>query len=136
MVNVYTGNSRRQMPTILVVEDEPFLRALLIDVLSDFNASVHVEETADEGFKALQRLQHLDLIITDVVTPGGLNGIELALAAHELRPHLPIIVTSGSSPEARIRLPPSARFLPKPWTLEVFCRTVESVLKTRAGAMA
>jgi signal transduction histidine kinase/CheY-like chemotaxis protein len=85
--------SRR--PKILVVEDQEAVRAVACGFLEDFGYEV-VE--AGDGFQALAQLQEvadIDLMFTDVVMPGGMNGFDLAQAAQSLKPKLKIVHTSG-----------------------------------------
>jgi PAS domain S-box-containing protein len=80
---------------ILVVEDQEAVRAVACGFLEDFGYDV-VE--AEDGFQALARLQEhadIDLMFSDVVMPGGMNGFDLAQAAAGMRPNLRIVHTSG-----------------------------------------
>jgi PAS domain S-box-containing protein len=80
---------------ILVVEDQEAVRAVACGFLEDFGYDV-VE--AEDGLQALSRLQEtpdIDLMFSDVVMPGGLNGFDLAQAARGIRPDLKIVHTSG-----------------------------------------
>jgi len=80
---------------ILVVEDQEAVRAVACGFLEDFGYDV-VE--AEDGLQALARLQEIpdiDLMFSDVVMPGGLNGFDLAQAARGIRPDLKIVHTSG-----------------------------------------
>jgi PAS domain S-box-containing protein len=91
--NVQITESRR--PKILVVEDQEAVRAVACGFLEDFGYEV-VE--AGDGFQALAQLQEvvdIDLMFTDVVMPGGMNGFDLAQAAQSLKPKLKIVHTSG-----------------------------------------
>ncbi len=85
--------SRR--PKILVVEDQEAVRAVACGFLEDFGYDV-IE--AGDGFQGLAQLQEnddVDLMFTDVVMPGGMNGFDLAQAAQSLKPLLKIVHTSG-----------------------------------------
>ncbi len=80
---------------ILVVEDQEAVRAVACSFLEEFGYDV-VE--AGDGLQALEVLQEnldIDLMFSDVVMPGGLNGFDLAQAAQGLRPGLKIVHTSG-----------------------------------------
>jgi PAS domain S-box-containing protein len=91
--NVKISESRR--PKILVVEDQEAVRAVACGFLEDFG--YEIIEAAD-GFQALAQLQEnddIDLMFTDVVMPGGMNGFDLAQAAQSMKPHLKIVHTSG-----------------------------------------
>ncbi len=80
---------------ILVVEDQEAVRAVACGFLSDFGYDI-VE--AEDGFQALAKLQEdpdIDLMFSDIVMPGGMNGFDLAQAASSMRPELRIVHTSG-----------------------------------------
>lgn len=82
-------------PKILVVEDQEAVRAVACGFLGDFGYDI-VE--AEDGLQALAKLQEnpdIDLMFSDVVMPGGLNGFDLAQAARGIRPDLKVVHTSG-----------------------------------------
>jgi PAS domain S-box-containing protein len=82
-------------PTILVVEDQEAVRAVACGFLEDFG---YIVLEAGDGFEALSKLQEnpeIDLMFSDVVMPGGMNGFDLAQAAQTLRPDLKVVHTSG-----------------------------------------
>ncbi|MGS7251030.1 response regulator [Pseudomonas anuradhapurensis] len=112
-----TYESSAVHPTILLVEDEPILRELLTCALEDLSASVFPVGTAEEG-RRLSLQQAFSLLLTDVRTPGPLNGLALAQEIHERQPATRIIVMSGYHEAASTTLPTGAVFLPKPWALD------------------
>lgn len=80
---------------ILVVEDQEAVRAVACGFLTDFGYDV---TEAEDGFQALSRLQEdpeIDLMFSDIVMPGGMNGFDLAQAAAGMRPDIKIVHTSG-----------------------------------------
>lgn len=116
---------------ILIVEDDLILRDLLAEVMTEMGAKVHTAPTADEGWDAVMEHPELNLLITDVVTPGTATGWDLAARVHEQKPDLPVIVTSGFSAKHAADLPPNATFLAKPWSLSEICTLVNSSLERR-----
>ncbi|MGQ0486389.1 MAG: PAS domain S-box protein [Hyphomicrobiales bacterium] len=86
---------RPRSPKILVVEDQEAVRAVACGFLMDFGYDI-IE--AQDGFQAMARLHEnpdIDLMFSDVVMPGGMNGFDLAQAAKAIRPSLKIVHTSG-----------------------------------------
>jgi len=82
-------------PKILVVEDQEAVRAVASGFLHDFGYDI-VE--AEDGLQAIAKLQEdpdIDLMFSDVVMPGGLNGFDLAQAARGIKPDLKVVHTSG-----------------------------------------
>ena len=90
------GVLARRRPTVLVVDDEEELRALAAGLLDEFGFSAL---TAPSGEEALRMLDgdflRIDLLFSDVMMPGALNGFALAKRARMLRPDLRIVLTSG-----------------------------------------
>lgn len=107
------GNER-----ILVIEDDPMVREHVGRQLRSLG--YHVTEGADGNF-AIQRLREghrFDLLFTDVVMPGGMNGRDLAAAAQAVCPGLKVLYTSGYSENAIVhdgRLDPHVQLLSKPY---------------------
>jgi CheY-like chemotaxis protein len=81
--------------SVLVVEDEPFVAMLIMDVLDELGyGAVHAADAA-AGLEALRADGRIDLLITDVGLPGGMNGRQLADAARESRPTLKVLFVTG-----------------------------------------
>ncbi len=119
-------------PAILLVEDEPIIRELLAYALEDLGAVVTQAETAAQGLQTLQT-QSFALLLTDVRTPGPLNGLELAKIAAQQFPRMKLMVTSGYYDTIHQALPEGVKFLPKPWTLESLVGAIEELLAQPAG---
>jgi len=104
--------------SVLVAEDDPFVRSYAVAVLTKLG--YRVTEAVD-GHEALQKLNEgsdVDVLFTDVVMPGGINGWELAERARQIRPGLKVVLTSGYALETlaeRGRLPDGAVVINKPY---------------------
>jgi PAS domain S-box-containing protein len=88
--------------TVLIVEDDPFVRSYAVMSLQTLGYQVI---PAVDGREALQKLQtgmHVDLLFTDIVMPGGVNGWELAGLARKTRPELRVLLTSGYALETLV----------------------------------
>src|SRR5882762_5925763 len=86
--------------TVLVVEDDPAVRRIVLRQLREFGYRVLECDRAATALELLQR-EPVDLLFTDIVMPGGLDGIALARMAVERWPALKIVLTSGF-PQARV----------------------------------
>ncbi len=87
---------------ILVVEDSPDVLTLAHDNLVDAGYRVTTAESGDLGLKAFERLREsdpVDLLFTDLVMPGSMNGIRLAEAVAAIDPDLPVLMTTGYNEE-------------------------------------
>jgi HAMP domain-containing protein/CheY-like chemotaxis protein len=89
--------------TILVVEDDAAVLALVIQMLNDLGFRVITASDANGAMEIVRRGEPIDLIFTDVVMPGGKTGVELAVEARELRPGIKVLLTSGYPGEALAR---------------------------------
>lgn len=125
----YNRFSSSTRSVVLIVEDDEVLRDLLVEVVSDTGAQVKAVMSVDAGLKAFQENSDVGLILTDVITPGVLNGWDLVNAVRQVDAELPIIVTSGYCHHVCPELPKNACFLQKPWSIDQLCAMVEAQLK-------
>jgi len=120
--------------TVLVVDDEPIIRMLIADVLEDAGFCVIEAVDGADGLRALQALPHLDLLVTDVGLPGGMNGRQLADAARATQPDLQILFITGYA-EATVfgkaGLEPGMRILNKPFTVEDLAGTIRQMIQSQ-----
>lgn len=88
--------------TVLVIDDEPTVRMLVVEVLED--AGYRALQAADgpSGLALLQATPRIDLLITDVGLPGGMNGRQVADAARETRPDLKVLFVTGYAENAAV----------------------------------
>ena len=80
---------------VLLVEDDPTVLALTLDMLKGLGYQVTTATNAAEALAVLHSGAECDLLFTDVVMPGGISGVSLARTARELRPDLRVLLTSG-----------------------------------------
>lgn len=107
--------------TILIVDDEPTVRLLLIDVLGELGYTLIEAGDSIAGLKTLSSNMSIDLLITDVGLPGGMNGRQLADAAREVRPGLKTIFITGYAENAALEnsdLGLGREVLTKPFAIE------------------
>jgi len=80
---------------VLLVEDEPDVRMIIVDVLSDLGYTVLEAADGRAGMQLLELDSRIDLLVTDVGLPGGMNGRQLADAARQRRPGLKVLFVTG-----------------------------------------
>ncbi|MFC5480903.1 PAS domain S-box protein [Massilia suwonensis] len=115
---------------ILLVEDDPIVRAHLSTQLRDLGCAVTEAARAEEALARLEQGEAFDLLFTDVVMP-GMSGIDLSQRARSLRPGLPILLSSGYTFEAmrhQDELGPLVRFLNKPYGKTVLAQALSEAL--------
>jgi PAS domain S-box-containing protein len=129
----------RGRETVLVVEDEATLRRPLVRLLKFAGYKVFEAESAWEALELWRdRAETLDLLVTDMVMPGGVTGLELARALQAARPKLPVILMSGYSQElavAEMQDRPGFIFLPKPCDAETLGAKVRQMLDRASGTL-
>ncbi|MEX0808372.1 MAG: PAS domain S-box protein [Dongiaceae bacterium] len=116
---------------ILVVEDDPFVRAYAVRTLETLGYNVIAAVDAHEALAKLTGGHIPDMLFTDIVMPGNVNGWELAQRAAELLPAMKVMFTSGYALEALShtgRLPPDVAFLNKPYRKSDLAQLVRHVL--------
>jgi DNA-binding response OmpR family regulator len=124
------AGSERGSERILLVEDEPHVRDLVVMQLSALGYTVEAQPDAQAAMAACQDGRY-DLLLTDVILPGGINGRELADRLAGQRPKLRVLFTSGYSQRAiEIQgvLMPGATLLHKPFRKAELARKVRDVL--------
>jgi CheY-like chemotaxis protein len=115
---------------ILVVEDDAALRALVIGMLEGRGYEVVAAENGREALDLLRHDAKIDLLFTDVVLPGGINGFEIGREASQIRGDIKILLTSGYASETPTEDDPLAK-LPivyKPYHRAQLLTTIEEVL--------
>jgi CheY-like chemotaxis protein len=115
---------------ILLVEDEDDVRAIVRRQLETLGHTVLVADAATEALLLLQGPAIPDVLVTDVVLGGGMNGIDLAAAARRVRANLPVIFISGYTAiaEAQQRMREmGARLLSKPFTTPQLEQAIQEV---------
>ncbi|KPW34636.1 Sensory box sensor histidine kinase/response regulator [Pseudomonas coronafaciens pv. atropurpurea] len=117
--------------TILIVDDEPTVRMLLTDSLGDLGYTLIEAADSLAGLKLLRSDVHIDLLITDVGLPGGMNGRQMADAGREVRPQLKTLFITGYAENAAIgdeQLGPGMRVLTKPFAIDALTSRVQELM--------
>lgn len=124
--------------TVLFAEDEDGLREMISQMLSSQGYKVISAASGVEALKVYETASpRVDLLVTDMVMPGGLTGGELAKQLVARDPQLKVIYTSGYSPSMAGRDHAGHNFLPKPYSIGRLCQLVRETLdhgETTAGA--
>jgi PAS domain S-box-containing protein len=117
--------------TILVVEDDTLILQQLTAQLTGLGYTVVTASAGPPALDILRARSDIDLLLTDVVLPGGMNGRQIADAAEEIRPSLKVLYTSGYSENAIVhhgRLDRGVNFLGKPYRRTELAAKVREVL--------
>ena len=117
--------------TILVVEDNEALRAYTVEMLEELGYRVLQAGNAAVALEILDQKFHIDLLFTDIVIPGGMNGRALAQEAVSRKPGLKVLFTTGYARNAIVhhgRLDPGVDFLGKPYSTNDLAAKIRTIL--------
>jgi CheY-like chemotaxis protein len=101
------------MPTVLIVEDDVFIREFFSEELTSAGFSTIQAGNADDAIALLEARQDVHLVFTDIDMPGSMDGLKLAAAVRDRWPPVHIIITTGKS--RPMTIPADALFIPKPY---------------------
>jgi len=124
-----------QGETVLVVDDESTVRMLVAEVLKELGYATIEAMDGAAGLRILQSGARIDLLVTDVGLPGGLNGRQLADAARALRPGLRVLFITGYAEKAVLttsNLEPGMHLLTKPFSLETLAGRIRELIRQDA----
>jgi PAS domain S-box-containing protein len=132
-----TGSSilEQDAPTdagcILVVDDEPTVRMLVVEVAEDLGYDVMEAFDGQSAMRIIQTHAGIDLLITDVGLPGGMNGRQIADAALSLRPALKVLFITGYAENAVIgsgQLAPNMALVTKPFAMDSLAARIREIM--------
>ncbi|AKJ02951.1 PAS domain S-box-containing protein [Archangium gephyra] len=129
-----TGPIEGGTETILVVEDDPEVRATVVELLTELGYRVLKAADGQSALAVIQSGMPVDLLFTDVVMPGPVRSPDLARQAKALLPDLEVLFTSGYTENAIVhggRLDPGVSLLSKPYRREDLARKLRHLLRDR-----
>jgi len=117
---------------ILLVEDDDNVAALVQELVAELGYEVERAADAESGLRKLERADRYEMVFSDMVMPGRMDGMALARAIAERWPDLPVLLTTGYSEAAAAALAEGFRVLPKPYRLEALATELASAREGRA----
>ncbi|WP_412758525.1 hybrid sensor histidine kinase/response regulator [Methylobacterium radiotolerans] len=117
--------------TVLIVDDEPTVRMLVADVLGDLGYTAIEAADGVGGLKVLQSNARIDLLVSDVGLPGGMNGRQMADAARVGRPDLKVLFITGFAENALLnngQLEPGMSVLTKPFAVDTLAARIRELI--------
>ena len=118
--------------TVLVVDDEPTVRMLIAEVLTESYYNIVEAGDGPAALKILESSRRIDLMITDVGLPGGMNGRQVADAARVQRPDLKVLFITGYAENAAVgngHLDPGMEILAKPFAMLTLANKVREMIE-------
>lgn len=122
--------------TVLIVEDDPDVRNITVARLAEFGHHVLEAENAKAALDVLGGRDAIDLLFTDIAMPGGMNGLELARRAVQLRPGIRVLFVSGYTSSTHTESSTPGEFLQKPYRQEDLGRALYRALRRGTTAAA
>jgi CheY-like chemotaxis protein len=127
-----TAPRAEQGETVLLVEDDDAVRMLVADVLRELGYRIFEAIDARSALSTIEGGEHLDLMVSDVGLPGGMNGRQLAELARRHRPDLKILFVTGYAEGAAIRggfLDPGMEMIAKPFAIDDLAYKIRSMIE-------
>jgi PAS domain S-box-containing protein len=121
----------RRNETVLVVEDEPVVRALIVEVLRELGYRALEADDGPSGLSILESNQRIELLVTDIGLP-GLNGRQVVEAARQLRPSLRVLFMTGYAETAGMAsgfLEPGMAMITKPFAMDALALRIRESLE-------
>ena len=119
-------DGKRFSHAILIVEDDPLLKLLTVDIVESAGFVALPADNADEAVAILGARSDIALLLTDINMPGSMDGLKLAHAVRNRWPPIKIIVVSSRAPDCD--LPTDSRFFAKPYHAEKLISEIRSLI--------
>lgn len=119
--------------TVMVVDDEPTVRMLVAEILHELGYQCIEASDGQAGLKLLQSGARIDLLVTDVGLPGGMNGRQMADAARTDRPDLKVLFITGYAENAVVgngHLDPGMHVMTKPFAMEALGSRIRELIES------
>jgi PAS domain S-box-containing protein len=129
-----SGDNRAEAnEVVLIVEDEPVVRLLVVETLNDLGYKALETADSSAALRILQSAQRVDLLVSDIGLP-GLNGRQLADAARVTRPGLKVLFVTGYAEDAAgsAFLEPGMEIIIKPFTMEALASRIREMIEESA----
>ena len=116
------------LPVVLVVEDDPLLRMLAVEVVEEAGFIAIEARDADEAVILLESRTDIALLFTDINMPGSMDGLKLAHAVRDRWPPIKILVVSGKQRLQSSDLPSNSCFVGKPYLASALVEELRSMV--------
>jgi PAS domain S-box-containing protein len=117
-----------QRPVVLVVDDSVDVAEVTLTLFEHLGYETVYEDSAEAALRLLAEGANIDLVFSDIVMPGTMDGVGLAREIEALYPNLPVILTTGYS-DAALAAPPNLRILRKPFDTATLKRFLEETME-------
>ncbi|WP_296942197.1 PAS domain-containing protein [uncultured Massilia sp.] len=118
--------------SVLIVDDEPMIRMLVMETIGDLGYTALEAGDSATGLKILQSDVPIDLLVSDVGLPGGLNGRQMADAGRQVRPELKVLFITGYAENAAVgngHLMPGMQVMTKPFDMQALASRIRALVE-------
>jgi two-component system, response regulator PdtaR len=122
------NEKQQNTPTVLLVEDEPLIRMVVSEFLTDQGLEVLEAGNAENALDILEERPDVRLLFTDINMPGSLDGVDLAREVHERWPELLLVLTTGYRMPPLARIPTGCEFVVKPYDFDRLADRINRML--------
>ena len=130
-VKIVTPSATTRQGRVLLVEDEDGVAALVTEMLGELGYEAMRAPTAAVALRLLEAQPDVDLVFSDMVMPGRMNGLELAREVNRRRPDLPVVLTTGYSEAAQSARKEGLRLLVKPYRIDALAEALTAATSER-----
>ena len=109
---------------ILIVEDEPLVRMIAVDLVEEAGFEAIEASDADEAIALLEQVSDIRILMTDIDMPGSMNGLKLAAAVRDRWPPIKIVMVSGKQRPLMSEMPEQSLFFSKPYDIRKMADTL------------
>ena len=130
---VRKGTSADDGEVVMVIDDEPAIRMLISEILEEQGYVTVEASDGPSGMRLLKSSPRIDLLITDVGLPNGMNGRQVADAARELRPGLKVLFITGYAENAVVgngHLEKGMQVIAKPFEMDALARKIREIIES------
>jgi CheY-like chemotaxis protein len=128
IIDGVAGSPNKSLPVVLIVEGDPLLRMLAVEVVEEAGFVVLEAGNADEAVALLESHPDISLLFTDIDMPGSMDGLKLAHAVRDRWPPVKILVVSGKVRVQPCELPSNSYFVGKPYQTAAMVAELRSLV--------
>jgi CheY-like chemotaxis protein len=121
--------SQASQVRVLIVEDEPLILMVAMEMISEAGFEVIGAANADEAIRILESRNDIRIIFTDINMPGSMDGLKLAHAVRGRWPPIKIVATSAHGHKVADELPTGSLFIAKPYAAQTLVRALSGLLQ-------
>jgi CheY-like chemotaxis protein len=133
IVDAIIAATERNVPRVLIAEDELLVRFAISDSLLDEGIVVFEAGTAIEAINVLLANAEIDVVFTDIRMPGSMDGLELANWIHDHRPNLLVVLTSGDVRSSELS-GEAGPFIAKPYDFSAVAEYIAALARANRKA--